>query len=113
MRVVHVYHDVWPVRGGIEDYLRDGDNGLHINRDATEIAAKLDRLLSDRELHARLRAAGIATAQNYAWEKVAQQYLSLFDELISERAQSAGIAARPQWGSGSQSLAAPTPGLSA
>ena len=98
--------------GGIEDYLRNGENGLHINRDATEIAAKLDRLLSDRELHATLRAAGIATAQKYAWEKVAQQYLSLFDELISERAQSAGIPARPEWGRGSQSLAAPNPSTS-
>lgn len=98
--------------GGIEDYLRDGDNGLHINRDSTEIAAKLDRLLSDRELHARLRAAGIATAQNYAWEKIAQKYLSLFDELITERAQSTGIPARPKWGGGSQSLAAPNPSTS-
>jgi len=98
--------------GGIEDYLRDGENGLHINRDATEIAAKLDRLLSNRELHARLRAAGIATAQNYAWDKVAQQYLSLFDELISERSQSEGIPARPQWGGESQSLAAPNPSIS-
>lgn len=98
--------------GGIEDYLRDGENGLHIRREATEIAAKLDRLLSDRELHSRLRKAGIATAQDYAWEKIARQYLSLFDELIAERAQSTGIPARPKWG-GSQRLATPNPSTSA
>lgn len=98
--------------GGIEDYLRDGENGLHIRREATEIAAKLDRLLGDPELHSRLCKAGIATAQDYAWEKIAQQYLSLFDELIAERAQSAGIPARPKWG-GSQRLATPNPSTSA
>jgi glycosyltransferase involved in cell wall biosynthesis len=98
--------------GGIEDYLRDGENGLYIQRDPTEIAAKLDRLLNDRALHATLRKAGIATAQNYAWEKIARQYLNLFDDLIAERAQSPMIPAGPLWGGGSQSLPAPNPSTS-
>jgi UDP-glucose:(heptosyl)LPS alpha-1,3-glucosyltransferase len=98
--------------GGIEDYLRDGENGLHIQRDATEIAAKLDRLLNDRELHATLRKAGIATAQNYAWEKIARQYLNLFDELIAERTQSPMIPEGPRWSGGSQSLPTPNPSTS-
>jgi glycosyltransferase involved in cell wall biosynthesis len=74
--------------GGIEDYLRDDQNGFHIQRDPTEIAAKVDRLLCDPELHARIRKAGLATAQDYSWQKIAKQYLSLFDELIAERAES-------------------------
>jgi glycosyltransferase involved in cell wall biosynthesis len=98
--------------GGIEDYLRDGENGLHIQRDAADIAAKLDRLLSDRELYARLRNAGIATAQNYAWEEIAQQYLNLFDELIAERVQSPWVSSGPRWAGRSQSLAAPNPSTS-
>jgi UDP-glucose:(heptosyl)LPS alpha-1,3-glucosyltransferase len=99
--------------GGIEDYLRDGENGLHIQRDPTEIAAKLDRLLNDRELHARLRKAGIATAKNYEWKNIAQQYLRLFDELIAERTQGSGNpAAQPHWAGGSQSLAAPNQSIS-
>ena len=99
--------------GGIEDYLRNGENGLHIQRDPKEIAAKLDQLLNDRELHARLREAGIATAEKYEWRKVAQQYLSLFDELIAERAQSYGTpAGQHQWSAASQSLAAPNPSIS-
>lgn len=97
--------------GGIEDYLRDGVNGLHIQRDATEIAAKLDRLLNDRELHASLRETGIATAQNYEWKKIAQQYLNLFDDVIAERAQSLGPR-KPNWRGGSQSLAAPNASIS-
>ncbi|MEK6279120.1 MAG: glycosyltransferase family 4 protein [Acidobacteriota bacterium] len=73
--------------GGIEDYLRDGENGFHIDRDPTAIAAKLDRLISDPALQARIREAGLATAGKYAWEKIADQYLSLFDELSAERAR--------------------------
>ena len=99
--------------GGIEDYLRDGENGLHIQRDPTEIAAKLDLLLNDRELHASLRKAGIATAKKYEWKNIAQQYLSLFDELIAERTQGSGNpAAQPHWAGGSQSLAAPNQSIS-
>lgn len=98
--------------GGIEDYLRDGENGLYIQRDPTDIAANLDRLLNDPELHARLRAAGIDTAKDYAWEKIARQYLKLFDELIAERAQRSGIPVTPQWSGGSQGLATSNPSTS-
>ncbi|MEA2205486.1 MAG: hypothetical protein QOE77_2262 [Blastocatellia bacterium] len=72
--------------GGIEDYLQDGVNGFHIERDPADIAAKLDRLLEDSELYARIRERGLATAQDFAWEKIAQQYLHLFDEILRERA---------------------------
>ncbi|MDQ2856968.1 MAG: glycosyltransferase family 4 protein [Acidobacteriota bacterium] len=74
--------------GGVEDYLRDDENGFHIQRDAAEIASKLDRVLNDPKLHARIREQGLATAENYAWDKIAGQYLKLFEELISERARS-------------------------
>lgn len=87
--------------GGIEDYVRDGENGFHIKRDATDIAVKLDRLLNDSTLHARIREQGLATAENYAWEKIAKQYLGLFDELIAERARE------------SCSFAVPNPSVSA
>lgn len=73
--------------GGIEDYLVDEANGFHIQRDAQEIALKLDRILNDPTLHARLRENGLATAQNYSWEKIAKQYLNLFNELLAERAR--------------------------
>jgi UDP-glucose:(heptosyl)LPS alpha-1,3-glucosyltransferase len=86
--------------GGIEDYLRDGENGFHIKRDPTDIALKLDRILNDPTLHARIRKQGLATAENYAWDKIAKQYLVLFDELIAERARA------------SDGFAVPNPGVS-
>jgi UDP-glucose:(heptosyl)LPS alpha-1,3-glucosyltransferase len=71
--------------GGIEDYLRDEENGLFIKREAHDIAQKLDRVLTDADLRARFKQQGIATAANYSWEKIAQQYLRLFDQLMMER----------------------------
>jgi glycosyltransferase involved in cell wall biosynthesis len=71
--------------GGIEDYLIDGENGFHIQRQPQDIAWKVDRLLNDSELHTRIRESGLATAKKYAWEKIAKQYLNLFDELLAEQ----------------------------
>lgn len=71
--------------GGIEDYLHDEENGLFIKREATDIAAKLDRVLGDADLRERMRRNGLETAGNYAWEKIAQLYLRLFDQLMIER----------------------------
>lgn len=71
--------------GGIEDYLHDGVNGIHINHDPIQIAAQLDRLLNDHELSERIRSAGLQTASKYGWDEIANQYLNLFDELLAER----------------------------
>lgn len=71
--------------GGIEDYLRDGENGLQIQRNEIDIAAKLDRLFNDEDLYRRLRENGLATVQAYAWEHIAEKYLKLFNEVIAEK----------------------------
>jgi UDP-glucose:(heptosyl)LPS alpha-1,3-glucosyltransferase len=71
--------------GGIEDYLHDEENGLFIKREGPDIARKLDRVLADNDLHDRLRREGLKTASNYSWDKIAQQYLRLFDQLMMER----------------------------
>jgi glycosyltransferase involved in cell wall biosynthesis len=67
--------------GGIEDYLHDGKNGLHISQDPSEIAMKLDILLNDETLRQSIVTAGLATAQSYGWDKIAEQYLKLFVDL--------------------------------
>ncbi|HEY8184964.1 MAG TPA: glycosyltransferase family 4 protein [Pyrinomonadaceae bacterium] len=82
--------------GGIEDYLIDGENGIHIQRDPHDIALKLDHVLNDAVLCQRIRECGLTTAKNYAWEKIAKQYLKLFNELLSERARTVQGFALPK-----------------
>lgn len=89
--------------GGIEDYLQDGENGFLIQRAPGDIAEKLDRLLNDADLQQRVRTGGLATAKNYAWEKIAKQYLQLFEELQAEGIRDSRNPAR---------FAVPDPGIS-
>jgi glycosyltransferase involved in cell wall biosynthesis len=56
-------------RGGSGDYLRDGENCLRFAAgDAAALAAAVRRLAGDRELRARLRAGGRATAEAHPAE---------------------------------------------
>ena len=63
--------------GGIEDYLEDGVNGYAITQDPEDIAEKIQRVLSDEVMLARLRLGARATAMNYRWDKIASKYIEL------------------------------------
>jgi glycosyltransferase involved in cell wall biosynthesis len=54
---------------GNRDFCRDGVNCLMPEAEPSAVSAALARLLADPELRARLGSAGIATAQDYAWER--------------------------------------------
>jgi glycosyltransferase involved in cell wall biosynthesis len=54
---------------GVRDLVRDGENGLLIPPgDPAALAAALRLLQSDRQLAARLGAAGRATAEGFSWD---------------------------------------------
>ena len=76
--------------GGIEDYLEDGGNGYFIEREPSDIAAKLRPVLDDP---ARLRSLGAAarrTAERYAWHLIAGQYLDLLRSIESDTGEQHG-----------------------
>ena len=54
---------------GNRDFCVDGVNCLMPEPTPAAVGAALQRLLGDRQLRERLGAAGIETAQEYAWEK--------------------------------------------
>ncbi|HYB22653.1 MAG TPA: glycosyltransferase family 4 protein, partial [Solirubrobacteraceae bacterium] len=54
---------------GNRDFCLDGVNCLMPDPNARAVADAIARLLADPELRARLGAAGIETAQEYAWER--------------------------------------------
>jgi len=71
--------------GGIEDYLKDGENGYGIERDAADIAAKIEIALSDKAHFLSLGAKARATAQHYSWDGVAARYAHLFEDVWQEK----------------------------
>jgi UDP-glucose:(heptosyl)LPS alpha-1,3-glucosyltransferase len=87
--------------GGVEDYLSDSENGFLIERSADDIAAKLDRFFADPELGELIRQQGLATAEDYAWDKIARKYLKLFNDLLAEKSGSTGGR---RWTLGTQEL---------
>jgi len=71
---------------GYRSVLTHGREGLLVKPgDDVALADALIRLLRDPQERARMSAAGRATAQNYAWDKVTRQVLNYYEELLSRR----------------------------
>lgn len=64
--------------GNMPEFVRDGANGLFIERTADDAAAKLRRLLDEPELRQRLGCAARVTAEGWDWRNLAGRY----DEMI-------------------------------
>jgi spore coat protein SA len=73
-------------RGGIPEIVRDNLNGLLLQQysDHMELAAKIIRLLEDRDLRLRLGQHGRAWVQeNFSWEMIAQRQEEVYDEIMN------------------------------
>jgi glycosyltransferase involved in cell wall biosynthesis len=66
---------------GVEDLLRDGDNGWFIRRDAADIARRLNQLAADPHLAREMGDAARRATASYSWEAMAEGYLSLYEDL--------------------------------
>ena len=71
--------------GGLAFLVQDGVTGYHVpDQDPEALAEKLITLMSDPEQHARMGAAAVALAQDYAWEKIAVQIVKVYEEVLDE-----------------------------
>ena len=62
--------------------IEDGVDGF-LCHDAREIASAISRLIADRDLRARMGAAGRAkTLRDYTWQRVGDRALAALDELV-------------------------------
>jgi UDP-glucose:(heptosyl)LPS alpha-1,3-glucosyltransferase len=68
--------------GGVGDYLRHDENGWFITRDPADVAAKLRRLVEDRDLLRRMSAHARASVADLDWRTIAGRYLELIDRLL-------------------------------
>jgi D-inositol-3-phosphate glycosyltransferase len=74
--------------GGLASIVRDGETGLLVPwRDPALFAERLRALLSDAALRARLAAAARDSVLRYGWERIADEHLALYDEVLSARGQ--------------------------
>lgn len=74
--------------GGTPDIVQPGVNGeLYSPGDAAELAAVLDRLLSDPTARDRLAQQARLSVEPYRWGRIAEGYVELFREVVESRRQ--------------------------
>lgn len=76
--------------GGIPDMVKDGVSALLVAvGKPDEMARETIRILSDRTLADKLRAAGLAEVGRYAWPRVRAQWFSVYRRVAAQRKRSA------------------------
>ncbi|MBI2877903.1 MAG: glycosyltransferase [Candidatus Tectomicrobia bacterium] len=70
--------------GGLRYTVADGRTGFLVPEgDAPLLAAKIETILQDDPLRARLGAQGIQWARGFRWSRVADQVLSLYERMLT------------------------------
>jgi UDP-glucose:(heptosyl)LPS alpha-1,3-glucosyltransferase len=70
--------------GGVRDYLRDGENGWFIAREAGDVAAKIERLVRDRELLRQLSSRARASVMDRDWRVIAARFVDVITNRLRE-----------------------------
>lgn len=53
--------------------------------DTADMSVKIDQVISDESLRAKLIDAGHAQAETYSWQRMAKQTLAIYEQVLSER----------------------------
>ncbi|HLJ80932.1 MAG TPA: glycosyltransferase, partial [Ktedonobacterales bacterium] len=72
--------------GGLTSIVRDRENGLLVCwRKADAFAGRLDELLSDDELRARLAARARPSVERFSWRRIGDEVRAIYHELTAEQ----------------------------
>jgi D-inositol-3-phosphate glycosyltransferase len=81
--------------GGLAYLVRDGETGFHVREgDPVQLATAMARLLQDEATRMRLGQQAVAWAQRFAWPRVADRLLDVFQ---AERRSAIPAAAHAAW----------------
>ncbi len=71
--------------GGLAFLVKNGQTGFHIpERDPRALADKIMLLLTNPDLRHQLGQQAVAYAQDYAWPRIADQILEMYQQVIAE-----------------------------
>jgi len=69
--------------GGLAYLVRDGETGFTIpDQEPEALCEKISWLLNDHDLHKTMSQRAVEYAQDYAWEKIANQIVGVYEELV-------------------------------
>ncbi len=73
--------------GGLAYLVRDGETGFTIpDQEPEMLCEKMSWLLNDHDLHDRMSQRAVEYAQDYAWEKIANQIVDVYKGLVEGNA---------------------------
>ncbi|RMD45486.1 MAG: glycosyltransferase [Aquificota bacterium] len=73
--------------GGIDEYLKDGENGFSVNVGDFDSLSKKMKMIYDlpEEKYEKISKNAVETAKKYSIEKTAEKYIKLFEEMLNEK----------------------------
>lgn len=70
--------------GGIRDFVKDGVNGLIIDKNnIADMVEKISILISDTKLRRNIAAAALDTAQAFDWDHTADKLINYYRDIAS------------------------------
>jgi D-inositol-3-phosphate glycosyltransferase len=76
--------------GGLAFLVRDAETGYTVPNDSPEeLGERLSRLLEDANLRRTMGLRAAEYARDYAWERIASQIVSLYEEVLGEKVAAA------------------------
>jgi D-inositol-3-phosphate glycosyltransferase len=71
--------------GGLAYLIQDGETGFHIpNQDPVALSDRLTWLVEDDDLHTCMGRKAAEYARNYSWEKITDQIIDVYREVVEE-----------------------------
>jgi UDP-glucose:(heptosyl)LPS alpha-1,3-glucosyltransferase len=70
---------------GVDELLKDGENGWFVGPDSSEIAERLVYLANNPEVRRRMAEAARATRKTYTWQDMAEDYERLYMQIAGVR----------------------------
>lgn len=72
--------------GGLAFLVRDGETGYHIPvREPAALAGRIEQLLRDSQHYRVMGANAALLAKEYAWPRIADRLLTIFDDVLARR----------------------------
>ncbi len=73
--------------GGLTSIVRDGETGFLVPwRDPALFAERIRTLLGEPALRRKMMASARESVERYSWQRIADEHLALFDEVLAARA---------------------------
>lgn len=67
---------------GIPDIVKDGFNGLLVDKECRGLVAAMEKMYLDRQLRERLSKNALKTAESYTWTKITQKVLQVYESTL-------------------------------